>query len=250
MKKHIILFIRGHIRNAFDDNLFAVFVKTLCSIYNVKIYIHSWNVYQNNVSWRTLDENNNVVTEELIRDYFQEVNENIVSITIDDDKKIELIGNLEGSVCSSRIPTVGWKRMWYGKFKTLEKIKLNESENDVVINTRFDLFTNSCAANYSNVLLFLKQSLINNQKRIGNEFHIYPQHKLCGCDNFYIGSPTTMYLLAHIFHHNLDKVDSMYKELGYPEYTVIYINNILFVNHLSSCNFEVAGWEQIIAPYV
>lgn len=225
--KYIILVLRGHIRDSFDDNLLAFFVKTLCSIYNVKIYIHTWKVYSTNLSWRNnVEVNNNEVLEEDILDYFEGVKENIVSITIEDDKKIELIGNLEGKLFSSGIPALAWKRMWYGIYKTVEKIELNESIDDVIINTRFDLFNNSYPINYSKILLFIKDNL---GRKMNQNFFYAAQYGLTGSDNFYMGNHNTMKLLASEFYYNLDELNKAYIDVISQEHTVIYENNRLFL---------------------
>lgn len=229
----MILILRGHIRDSFNDNLLEFFVKTLCDKYkDLKIYLHTWNKFSSTVSWRQIEENNNNVTEELIRNYFKNVEKNIVSITIEDDSQISLIGRLEGNVYSSYSPISGWKRMWYGKYKTLEKIQLNESENDVVINTRFDLFIYSCAANYSKLLLFIEDTLNKNEIQKQNVFYLQPQlHGQCGCESFYMGNIKTMHLIASIFHYNLDNLDLMYNTMKNLELSVIDVNNRLFLNH-------------------
>jgi len=229
----MILILRGHIRESFNDNLLAFFVKTLCDKYeDLKIYIHTWNKFASPVSWREIEENDNIVTEELIKNYFKDVDNNIVSITIEDDKRIWLIGRLEGNVYSSFSPISGWKRMWYGKYKTIETVQLNESENDVVINTRFDLFIYSCSANFSKLLLFIEDCLNKNEIRKRNVFYLQSQlHGQCGCESFYMGNVNTMHMIASIFHYNLDNLHLMYNGMHNPELSVIDVNNRLFLNH-------------------
>jgi hypothetical protein len=52
----MILILRGHIRDSFDNNNLYELIK---SIYekngDLMIYIHTWSIFQNNLSWRKMD---------------------------------------------------------------------------------------------------------------------------------------------------------------------------------------------------
>jgi hypothetical protein len=109
---------------------------------DLKIYIHTWNVYSNNISWRRVHENNTPVTKETIYHYFGNLDHLIKHIIIEDDSKIKLIGNVHGTICSSKMPVRGWKNYWYGKHKIIQYVQQTNSR-DVVINTRFDILSNS-----------------------------------------------------------------------------------------------------------
>jgi hypothetical protein len=190
----IILLLRGHIRNSFKDTKLFNFVKYLSENYNLKIYIHTWNVFSSSLSWRPIEPNtnNNNITKTDIMIYFSSMNDNIISITIDDDNRIKLIGDTNGNIFSTKLPKLAWKRMWYGIFKTIEIIKENESEDSFVINTRFDIFNNSNSFDYNNILLFIENTI--KKKLTKNEF-MNNSEKLIGIDNFFIGNTNTMYLL-------------------------------------------------------
>ena len=85
----MILLLRGHVRNAFDDSRLYELIKQLYATYKISIYIHTWNIQQSNVSWRPIGENKNTVSEELIYTYFKELKDCIKHIIIDDDSKIK-----------------------------------------------------------------------------------------------------------------------------------------------------------------
>ena len=226
----IILLLRGHIRNSFKDNKLFNFVKYLSENYNLKIYIHTWNVFSSSLSWRPIEPNtnNNNITKTDIMIYFSSMNDNIISITIDDDNRIKLIGDTNGNIFSTKLPKLAWKRMWYGIFKTIEIIKENESEDSFVINTRFDIFNNSNSFDYNNILLFIENTI--NKKITKNEF-INNSEKLVGIDNFYIGNTNTMYLLIKEFYSNLDEINNKYFDIHFQEVVVFYENNRLFLNN-------------------
>ena len=97
----IVLLLRGHIRDSFKDKILFNFVRELGNIYNVKIYIHTWNIYSTRLSWREVKDNNNNVTMIDIVTYFNGVKCTFKHIDIDDDSKINLIGDTSGNVFSS-----------------------------------------------------------------------------------------------------------------------------------------------------
>jgi len=49
----MILIIRGHIRGAFLNTSLRQFVKDVIDCGSeIKIYIHTWNIFSNGISWR------------------------------------------------------------------------------------------------------------------------------------------------------------------------------------------------------
>ena len=94
----MIFIIRGHIRGSFnDDNLYNLLVR-LSKFFDLQIYIHTWSVQSSNVSWRWVEQNNQLVTEDRIHGYFRELSPCIKHIIIEDERNVELIGSLEGVV--------------------------------------------------------------------------------------------------------------------------------------------------------
>ena len=71
-KKHLVIMIRGHIRQSFNNDKLYLFIKKLMNIYNLHIYIHTWDIFQNNISWRKMNINNTKVTENVIYHYFRD----------------------------------------------------------------------------------------------------------------------------------------------------------------------------------
>ena len=52
----MIIVLRGHIRQSFKNELLYRFIKYICLHYdNVEIYIHTWNIVQNGLSWRKIE---------------------------------------------------------------------------------------------------------------------------------------------------------------------------------------------------
>jgi hypothetical protein len=147
----MILIIRGHIRKTFTNSDLFNFIKDIYNIKSdLKIYIHTWSIISNNISWRTIEIDDTHVTKELVYHYFGELKHLIQEIIIDDDSNIQLIGNLQGKINEEishsndcLTPLIGWKNYWYGKYRIIKHIyDENIDPNKMIINCRFDLFRN------------------------------------------------------------------------------------------------------------
>uniref|UniRef100_A0A6C0HRD2 Uncharacterized protein n=1 Tax=viral metagenome TaxID=1070528 RepID=A0A6C0HRD2_9ZZZZ len=197
----MIILLRGHIRNSFDDSRLYHFIKQLSFVEPIKIYIHTWNVKQSNVSWRDIKVNNTKITEEFIKTYFNDLKDSISKIIIDNDKNNKLVGQLRGNVSLSVAPKIGWKNMWYGKKRIIDEIGKHELINERIINLRFDIFSNSNPFNMNISLNFIKTNTNIGKKNI----FLFNREK-CGIDNIYIGNFNTMFNLIYHFHYNLDYI--------------------------------------------
>lgn len=105
----VVLLLRGHVRNSFENDDLYNFIKKISLIETIDIYIHTWNVYYNILSWRKIKDDNRIIYEEKILSYFRDLKDNIKHIIIDDDFKIELVGKKEGYVGNGKTPLIGWK---------------------------------------------------------------------------------------------------------------------------------------------
>jgi hypothetical protein len=222
----MILIIRGHIRNSFDTKILYYFVENIYSLYpDLNIYIHTWNIFANNISWRNILTNDNIVTEEVIYNYFDKLNNCIKHIIIDDDKNIELHGNLEGNINNGHMPIIGWKNYWYGKYKIINYIYNNvKCEDEMIINFRFDLFSNSNLIKKQLIL----NSIKNNDKTKFYKNNFIFNYERNGIDNIYFGNIHTMYKLINYFHHELDDIINNNTDISHHEVLVYRVNSNLF----------------------
>jgi len=222
----MILIIRGHIRNSFENKDLYNWVQELYNIdYNLKIFIHTWNIYANNLSWKEREPDDRIVTTEIIKNYFGELNKLINHIIIDDDSKIELIGNLEGNINKGTMKLIGWKNYWYGKYKIIEHIhNINIDSNEIVINTRFDILDNTHYFDRNYFSFLYKNNIHTNFTK--NVF--IADWEFLGLDNIYIGNVNTMYKLIHYFFYFLDDILVKNPEILNHEFLVQRVNNILF----------------------
>ena len=223
----MILIIRGHIRDSFEGKSLYNLVKKMYSIYPcLKIFIHTWNIFANNISWRKINTNHKNVNNEVIYDYFDDLKYLIKHIIIDDDTKIKLIGNLSGKINNGPMPIIGWKNYWYGKYRIIDYLyNAKIDENEIIINCRFDVIINSNSFNEETIINFIN----NNIKIIftKNNF-LFNDENHCGIDNIYIGNINTMYKLISKFYYELDDILIKHNYTVNQEKLVYIINDILF----------------------
>lgn len=235
----MIIIIRGHVRNGFDNNQLYLFVEKMVKCYkDIKIYIHTWNIKQNNKSWRQMPEINTVITKKMIYDYFGDMASNIKHIIIDNDQKIKLIGNLEGNIGNTPMPIVGWKNYWYGKYRIAKYVYakcvnsvggcVNLSEK--VINLRFDYFLYHSDKENGKIDYLYKhfiRNVMNRKTPIQKNIFMEKNAAVC-CDNLYMGNVLTMYLLAEHFYRNMDDILNRHKDIFHQEMLVSFENDHIF----------------------
>ena len=229
-KNDIIVILRGHIRNSFNNEHLYNYLSNLNKKYNLYIFIHTWNIKNNSLSWRHSVENTSVVTKELIMKYFK--NLKIEKLMIDDDKKIQLIGETEGLIKTTLMPIKGWKNMWYGIHKIAQYILLNMhrykfDSNTFTLNMRFDYFTNSTLNqyvsrvdnyNFVNKLLDSSSDKINFLKNPPNHY---------GIDNIYTGKFYKIYYTILLFHFKLDEIICCYDMIHAQEKLVLLVQEYI-----------------------
>ncbi len=222
----MILILRGHIRNSFDNKHLYNLINEIYKIdNNLKIYIHTWNIFSNNISWRKIENDHKIVTKDIITHYFDDLSHLIKHIIIDDDTQITLIGNLSGNVSKSPMPLIGWKNFHYGIFTIINYINtLNISKDEVIINTRFDILNNTNSFNTDIIISFIKSnSNVSNIKK-----NIFLANKeFWGCDNIYIGNINTMTKLAYLMFFHLDELIKKYPGVRHQEYIFFYGNEYI-----------------------
>jgi hypothetical protein len=221
----MILVIRGHIRNSFETKDFYSLVKEIHALYpDLKIYIHTWNIFANNISHRQIITNNRNVNNEIIYDYFDDLKHLIENIIIDDDTKINLIGNLSGTAGGN--PLIGWKNYWYGKHRVIKDISnKNVDRNKMIVNLRFDIMDNSISFPKESIINFIKN---NNKTVFTKNVFIFNDENHFGIDNIYMGNINTMHKLTNKFFYELDNILIENQNIEAPEYLVYRINNALF----------------------
>ena len=230
-ERPLSIILRGHIRNAFSNNLLKIFIGNVLKINkDINIFIHTWDESEAKISWRKLNRKNiKRVNETVIRNYFGEKqNDPINESRIDKDTKMELFGNIRGKV--GGIPKIAWKLMWAGKYKIFNYIYTQKWP--YILNLRFDLFNIrqswKMGINVKSATLFVSTLLTNKNDKI-----IFFKNKpMEGIDNIYFGHTSKMHELASKFHKNLDNTVIPYINIHKQEKIVYLVaNNVVTTNN-------------------
>ena len=223
----MLLILRGHIRNSFkNDKLYHLIETIYKHIPNLSIYIHTWNLYANTISWRHIEGNDSSVSDIDIYNYFKDLKHLIKHIIIEDDSNINLIGKTDGLIGKSRTPLLGWKNYWYGKYQIINYMKEHLdplSTNENIINCRFDVMENSNSITSDTILPFI---LTHHDKSLHKNMFLY-DHEHTGIDNIYIGNINTMYMLIRTFFYELDNILCNSPDIRNPENLVFRQSELL-----------------------
>lgn len=215
--------IRGHIRNAFETEELYELLKCMADKYDIKIFIHTWDKKQNTLSWRHIKEDSTPVTTELIRSYFKDIFVHVKKIIIESDSDIELHGNVEGKLASSRTSLLGWKRYVYGQHRIIKHVYDSVEKNEFLLNIRFDLFTNSYVFPLEEITSFIKKNY--GITHCQNKF--LREGNFCGIDNITVGSIESQYTLISKIHFCLDDILEYHQDLKHPEFAFRIAHTIL-----------------------
>lgn len=220
--------IRGHVRDSFQDDQLDQFLLLLGKEFDVSIHIHTWNVSEarKGSSWRHLDfQNLFLVDRYKYTSYFSLLNQKkIKHLYIDDDSKINLNGNLNGIICKTKCPVIGWKRMFWGQNMIIKKIYDSKKRYDAVLSIRPDLFTRFNVSTKDIVKMIFdfksKQISFLNDRISDNCVEV---------DNCFIGKVHFVYELIKSMHEDLDSLLDRYPNTFYQE-SLVYHKSFELLN--------------------
>lgn len=143
----IIILLRGHIRNGFDNDELYNFIKHLNNLYTIEIYIHTWKMKQSSSSWNFgMKWDYTEITEDLIYSYFKDQSINIKHILIEDEFKANIIKpdnlSLFNHDKTNRFYAIPVTNSLYAQHNLVSTINEKYVDKSIrIINTRFDLLT-------------------------------------------------------------------------------------------------------------
>ena len=264
-KQNIAILLRGHVKKSLDNDKLVNYINGLANLYNIDLYISTWNVREvrSTDTWRphkdTLISNNDyTVTESKIRKYFSNCNITLKKISIFDDLKIKLYGELSGNVSGGNCPRLGWKKMWFGIFHGIKSIVETNIKYDVIVNTRFDINELPTWEHYytppektlkktkCGIHFFLKSRInsivfpgfvrqTNSWRSDPTKKHLFSVNDgQIGIDNLYVGELYKMHKLVSEFQFNLLKIENKFPGNRIHEVLVLkYSKNLGFTDQKS-----------------
>jgi hypothetical protein len=214
--REFYFYIRGHIRNSFNTDRLKNFVKLLKLHFpNIKFILQTWKNKEckNSNSWRHINEDNTIISKQIMENYFED--ENITKqCLIIDERSIVLVGSTNGNIGKGPCPKMGWKSMWYGIYKGLEHLDINSS-NNFIVSFRYDYFDIPQSADIDEEKII---QFINNN--LDNENIQFIKYNTPGTDNLYMGRYNKINALIEKFHFKLDDILNMNKKIINQEYLV------------------------------
>ncbi|AGE55528.1 hypothetical protein ATCVMN08101_092R [Acanthocystis turfacea Chlorella virus MN0810.1] len=224
-KPSLKVVLRGHVRDSFSTNKLYDFLRRLTQMYDTEFYIHTWDVKQVSMSWRSMKDDPTPVTERRIHMYFRDLAKHIKIIFIENDTEVRLRGSAEGMLASTRTPKLGWKRYVYGQFRVLEHLYLvTPNENEFLLNTRFDLFSNSYVFPMEEIVHFVSKSRARADLR---ENVFMREGMYCGVDNVIAGTVKSNYELLELLHDAIDNIVAENPDIKNPEFFFPIANELL-----------------------
>lgn len=225
-KNKLNIILRGHIRNSFLNEDLKNLINDIASQFDVSIFIHSWNIVQSSLSYRPMRDDHSTVDEHVIKHYFGEhISSKIKHIIIDDDKNIELLGNLDGFVGNTKCPVKGFKNMLYGKLKIAEYLYNNASADEGAIQFRFDILSNPFPLKNYQIIDFINKNVSINSYMVGERIKFISNNPVMGIDNIFIASVSNMYKFLYKFYAHFDEINNKYKNVTNQEFMCFYERN-------------------------
>lgn len=204
-KKAINLVLRGHIRSSFDDGRLKSFVDRICEEFDVGIYVQTWSIVQNGLSWRALEVVDDAVTEERVRGYLG--GDRIRSIRILDESEITHHGNTEGKIGRTPCPVLAWKNMYYGKFIASKSVLDRERPDSVNIQMRFDVLSNPFSPSERELLdYFVRDFNLFDGSDREERIRFMIMHCFLGMDNVYMATAEDMHRFISYMYYDMDRI--------------------------------------------
>ena len=227
---NIVVFLRGHERNTFNNERLREFIKTLRHSLdtNVYVHIHTWEKTEAELSWRNLDIISRTIRKPEIENYF----DFDITCNIESENNIKIHGNTSGKI--GAIPIICWKRMWYGQYSGIKQILSNFNEDTtLILNMRIDFFSCNTTHKYriseGHIINMCKKAIETPEKVT----FIHNTGEYDGIDNVFTSNLNIMHRLIKHFHLNLDDISSKYNYLIFHENMVYYESEILCGNRIN-----------------
>lgn len=199
----MIIILRGHVRDSLKSDDLYNFLRELHAISPLQLYVHTWGVKQNSLSWRRIPSDASMITDATITAYLRDLAPCVRSLKIDPDGSLPLVGSTEGRLLPvGNMPKRGWKNMWAGMYAASTSVRENHADDELVLNTRFDVLANSNNFGRTQLIDFYKRTLSTKPANI-----VFLRNELFnGCDNYFVGPVARMHALITAFHLTLDDV--------------------------------------------
>jgi hypothetical protein len=216
------LVIRGHVRSSFGDGVLRGLVGRISERFKASIYVQTWSVVQNGLSWRRLQENHESVTEGMVRDYMEGFD--VRSVDVIDDSVIRHHGKTKGNIGRTPCPVLAWKNMYYGKLAALKCVLDGGTEESVTMQMRFDILSNPFSPSESEILDFLDRDYaLFADGSLGDErMRFLRMHCFMGVDNIYMATAGDMHRFISYMYYDMDRILHFHRRTIHQEHIAFH----------------------------
>lgn len=225
--------LRGHVRQSMSDRKLKDFLDTISESFQTNVFAHAWDVVQNSLSWRNVEEISDVVTEEMVSDYLSGLR--LIGLKVESDKNLTHPGSILGCVGRTRCPVLGWKNMYRGKVEVCSMIEKSEPPESVTLQMRFDIFSNPYSPRANDVVRFVKRDYEHLRLELDKErIRFLHMHCFVGIDNMYMARNSDMLKFVSYMYYDMDRILVDHNQMHHQEH-------IAFHERMSWLNWSPSG---------
>lgn len=222
--------LRGHVRDSLSNSRLKDFLGMVSDSFRLSVFAHTWDVQQNSLSWRDVQEIPNQIDEEAVRSYLDGFD--VISVEIGRDGFVNHPGSIEGTIGRTRCPILGWKNMYYGKVRVCSLVSAWTPPESVTMQMRFDLLSNPFKPKENELLNFAKREFESLSVDPGSErIRFLRMHCFLGIDNVYIARIGEMSRFVSYMYYDMDRILVVHKN-------TIHQEHIAFHERMSFLNYE------------
>jgi len=212
------LILRGHVRSSFGDMRLRELVDEIRDLFDVRVYAQTWNIFQNNISWRRLEVNESKVCSGTVLKYFG--GENVKKVLILNDGKISHLGNVEGKIGRTPCPIIAWKNMYYGMMAASSCVLQNEGPSDITVQMRFDILSNSFSKSKGEILDFMKRDfdLLASGEEGDERMRFLYMRCFLGVDNIYMARNSDLHKFICYMYYDMDRILHFHRRTIHQEH--------------------------------
>lgn len=213
--------LRGHVRSSFEDDGLRWLLSDISERFGTRIYAHTWNVVQNSLSWRGVEEVRREVNAGTVFDYLSGFD--VKSVAVDDDSSISHVGNVEGNIGRTRCPILGWKNMYWGKMAAMNALAEVEPPDSVTLQMRFDILLNPFSPKREEVVEFVSREYDAIKNGPGDErLRFLRMHCFMGVDNIYMAKALDMLRFTSYMYNDMDRILHVHRGTIHQEHIAFH----------------------------
>ena len=187
-----------------------------------------------------MHEDKTFVSEKMIREYLG-CADNLVRVSVEDDRFVSVPGRVEGTVASTPCPIKGYKLMFYGMLKGSEYVMEDEGEGEIALQTRFDILSGWAKMDAKRILDFLDDGPSEDEpirflirpggKKLERDLRFdrwlkygpeYEPHWTLGVENIFSAKAENMHSFLNHMYNNFDEIESRYKRFKHQEWLPMF----------------------------